>query len=684
MKTDQPITAATQDKLDRGPLVGQLATWVRAAPMKDGFVIGLTGPWGSGKTSVVNLLELELGDEVDVVRFEPWLFSSADQLVVRFFDEISRQLKARGLKKLGRKLARYGEAVSPAAQLVAGPVGQLLALPGRIVGDGQTSAATQRQELRTLLLRNQRRIVVFIDDIDRLRPEEALEVLRLIKLVGDLPGIVYLVPYDRVRVEEAAARAFMPSSSDEANARRRGRDYLEKIVQVTLAMPPPTRSTLWRITEAWINEAVKGREFVAWNESQWQPLAREVSRYMDTLRDAKRLANVVPASLDLCGDEVASMDVLALAALRVFDPDIHDALPEIATILTGGSSDIYDLARNRSEIETRDREIIDAVLENSTRKQITTELLRLLFPQAAQLLGGYSRGSTHDAQTRKRVSARPVLDRYIHLALGAGQAPAERVDQAIAGLADPNLLREALDSTLDAQLPDLLTRTRNRIGEQTEPNVVEASRVLLDVVPRMRDVARPWPVSSTSRDVLWVIEALVASEQDPDQRLAYAISIINAAPTLSMRADLLASFRVPEDESSIRSEIDLLTADDLAHYETALAQDALAASDEDWVSQDHPLWLLDIVGRRLGQAQGLTLLTRPALLTIALAQCTSHPTGGRFVRDLQPLVDIAGNDVLPLLEALANSARLSRDEQEDLRAALAHRVEHGPLKRPDE
>lgn len=58
---DRPILANEQDLLGRRPLVARLADWVRDAPLDEGFVIGLTGPWGSGKTSVLNLLEESLG-----------------------------------------------------------------------------------------------------------------------------------------------------------------------------------------------------------------------------------------------------------------------------------------------------------------------------------------------------------------------------------------------------------------------------------------------------------------------------------------------------------------------------------------------------------------------------------------------------------------------------------------------
>jgi predicted KAP-like P-loop ATPase len=92
LSSDRPISESSSDLLNRKRLVDRLARWVHEAPLDDGFVIGLTGPWGSGKTSILSLLESELVPETKVIWFEPWLFSAADELVPRFFEEIAAQM----------------------------------------------------------------------------------------------------------------------------------------------------------------------------------------------------------------------------------------------------------------------------------------------------------------------------------------------------------------------------------------------------------------------------------------------------------------------------------------------------------------------------------------------------------------------------------------------------------------
>jgi predicted KAP-like P-loop ATPase len=164
--------------------------------------------------------------------------------------------------------------------------------------------------------------------------------------VADLPGVVHVLSYDRARVQAAL--------SDRAG--QDGRRYLEKIVQVTMAVPPVARDRLSKLTFEWLQEAIGNRELEAWDSEAWSTLVSGgIENYIETLRDARRLANVVPAILDLAADEVAAMDVIALEAVRIFDPDVHEALASVADILTGAGSPFDLINREKGDAAARDK-----------------------------------------------------------------------------------------------------------------------------------------------------------------------------------------------------------------------------------------------------------------------------------------------------------------------------------------
>ena len=147
---DAPIRSLSEDRLGRRPFAQALAAEVMAAPVARGYVIGLTGPWGSGKTSILNMTVDALGDQAVVVQFNPWMFSGTEALVSSFFAEISKQLakKETKLKDIAGKLATYGQVLSPLAAVfgaggaVQGAANILQAL------SAAPSVFEQHQELR--------------------------------------------------------------------------------------------------------------------------------------------------------------------------------------------------------------------------------------------------------------------------------------------------------------------------------------------------------------------------------------------------------------------------------------------------------------------------------------------------------------------------------------------------------
>ena len=111
---DNPITHPEEDALGRTKPARSFAEQVLSLDSTQGVVVGVLGPWGSGKTSFVNLARGHLKDSnVTVLEFNPWMFSGADQLVQAFFVELSAQLKIRaGLAEIGKLLEDYGETFS--------------------------------------------------------------------------------------------------------------------------------------------------------------------------------------------------------------------------------------------------------------------------------------------------------------------------------------------------------------------------------------------------------------------------------------------------------------------------------------------------------------------------------------------------------------------------------------------
>ena len=199
---DRPIEYREQDRLGRRSFAEAIARQARAVPAQHGFTIAVVGEWGSGKTSVLNMVAETLVDDlksVAVLRFNPWLFGSADDLVARFFHELSAQLgrsRSEGLKDVAKALSNLGQSLAPLSP-ITGTTG-LANLFAKLTDHWTKppSLHDKRDHLSKALAASDSRVIVLIDDIDRLEAGETREIMRLVRLTSDLPNVIFLLAFD--------------------------------------------------------------------------------------------------------------------------------------------------------------------------------------------------------------------------------------------------------------------------------------------------------------------------------------------------------------------------------------------------------------------------------------------------------------------------------------------------------
>jgi hypothetical protein len=171
VRGDSPIRRSEDDALGRTVVAQSFARQILKLDATEGVVIGVLGPWGSGKTSFVNLARTEFAQAgVPILDFNPWMFSGAQQLVESFFVELAAQLKIRpGLAEVGQGLEEYGETFSGMAWLpLVGPwiergrgATKILA---KILQRRKEGVGGRRSKLETALSGLEKPIVVVLDD----------------------------------------------------------------------------------------------------------------------------------------------------------------------------------------------------------------------------------------------------------------------------------------------------------------------------------------------------------------------------------------------------------------------------------------------------------------------------------------------------------------------------------------
>ncbi|HEX5762135.1 MAG TPA: P-loop NTPase fold protein [Solirubrobacterales bacterium] len=479
---DGPIAHPDDDELGRKDFARALAADVRHAPKASGFVIGLAGPWGCGKTSLLKLAGHELRDDVSaVVVFNPWLFSGAEQLVTHFFAELAGQLEQSGrdrLNQIAGGLSVYGRLVSPLRYApfvggIAGLTSDAAGALGESLRSEDLSAEVQAQRIRADLLELEKPILVLVDDLDRLRPEEIVDVIRLIRLVGDFPNLVYIVAFDQAIVETA----LNGNGGD-------GQAYLEKIIHVPHTVPSVRHEDLTRVLQVALAEAIPNPTELRFEEQRFSSLFWEdVRPLFETVRDVRRFINAIRTSLELLGDEVDLADLLALEALRLFEPDAFAKTIEARYLLTGSGNPLDGgyarLFASRTEAD--DEAQVKAIVETSSDRDQIERIITQLFPLAEKHFGGslYDRSFKSEWKTKRRVAIGEVFDVYLHRRLAPGALPTREVEAMLKLFADKTALIEAVQRLDDEILRGLYMRLGDYEGTWSASEVRNAMEVVM-------------------------------------------------------------------------------------------------------------------------------------------------------------------------------------------------------------
>jgi len=315
---DNPISTASEDLLQRSKFVERIVREIDMIDASQGYVLAVMGQWGSGKTSVLNLVKGCLQNkEILVVDYNPWLLSGTEALVAGLFGEINAQLKQRGkqYRSIATKMLRYSELVAPFAAIpVAGSWSAgLLAMASfakKFRELRSVSVAEQKEQVTKALRSLDHPIVVIIDDIDRLDRAEVREIFKLVRLTASFPNVVYVLSFDRTRVEIALTEDGVP-----------GRAYLEKIVQNGFELPMIPRKVLTREVAQALDFALEQVKVRLDREVWDNTLLNIVVPAIKNMRDVRRLAMAVRSTAAALTDSVEVSDIVALESMRLFLPD---------------------------------------------------------------------------------------------------------------------------------------------------------------------------------------------------------------------------------------------------------------------------------------------------------------------------------------------------------------------------
>lgn len=303
---DEPITCSKDDLLNR-----KIDAYVAAEKLlstkteNNAFTFGIVAPWGNGKTSFLYMMKEHIdaknADDVVTISFHPWKYGKSSNLTYLFFEELSKAL-APYSTIFSRDIIRYARTVS---SIENSTMKFLWSILGCLVPQ---TVEEQYEDLKKKISNIQRKIVVFIDDIDRLGANEIEELFRLVRNTSNLPSMYFVMAYDKKYVVDTLNSIF-PSHS---------LSYSQKILQEEFFLPVIKNNELKAVLREKLSVFLNSEEMEQVDKLLNRELFNsiDVFSYIRTLRDIKRLANALRLHLRKLHGEIDICDYIILEILR--------------------------------------------------------------------------------------------------------------------------------------------------------------------------------------------------------------------------------------------------------------------------------------------------------------------------------------------------------------------------------
>lgn len=527
---DAPVGLAAEDRFDRAPFARRVAETIAGRAERSCLTVGIFGVWGDGKTSVLNFISESLTETKDIIQisFNPWRITGEEALLQSFFvtlaDGIAIKLKSKS-EEVGLLLKQYSFLLKPI------PVGGTSEV---IAGVGAALSSVSIEELRKRIGENLRasgkRLVVQIDDIDRLDREEIQALFRLVRLSADFENVTYILAFDQTMVAAALGERFATGPEKQNSA---GQNFLEKIVQVGLNLPPCSPESLAIYSYERIDRALSAaRVVLSEDEASSLPInfQRGVLPRIKTPRMVTRFANAIEFSLGLLKDEVNTADLILIEALRVFYPQLYSAIRDRPGIALGKDRETFkctDFVRNC------DRSL------NEVEIEAAVWVLNSLFPRTKTT--GYGDDWEPVWAGAKRACSFRYFERYFSYAIRSSDVSDKGIEEllGVAEAEDQMATRTILESLLK---PRNALRVIEKLREKSTALQPGASSALATSIAALSGALPTFDgmtyFSSPALQGAILVRNLL-KQIPPESRKDAAVRAAASAGSLSFMADLL-------------------------------------------------------------------------------------------------------------------------------------------------
>lgn len=509
--SDKAIESSEQDLLGRVTFSKQLGEAIYKYDGKDGLVLGVFGKWGTGKTSILNMVVNEINylsdnddDSPIIVNFSPWNYSDKDNLIGIFFEDLRIKLKLHSNKENMKQIVRAIDQYSGALNLllytsIVSSQNWIIMLKyplkclyryirGKILEDNDLDKV--KANLERVLIKSRQKIVVIIDDIDRLTNTQIRDIFQLVKQVGNFPNIIYVLSMDR----EVVCRALENVHNID------GAKYLEKIVQIPFEIPALLKPRLRELFLTKLENTIKAiSDNPKIDQAYWSEVFTNcIEPYIETLRDVNRVINTFQFRYKILYEETAFEDMVALTTIEVLEPQLYQWIGRNKDLLCSTYSHSFSaLFRNKSDYRTSIHEELKKLGINT---DIGIKFLSTLFPVFAEDIDERDyRYTESNIRETMRVAQEERFDSYFMFDLGGIPVSRYIINSYINILPLDDLIDTITEINNNGNIEYFIDELRSLVDTIPEKRLGLLSSVILNVLHKFSQNSQFYMLSAYTK-----------------------------------------------------------------------------------------------------------------------------------------------------------------------------------------
>ncbi|MCM0624515.1 KAP family NTPase [Lysinibacillus sp. OL1_EC] len=551
--SDSPIVDASQDIFNRFPFAQRVAKVISNRQDASSIVIGIYGAWGEGKTSVFNFIENELDQEEHVVciRFNPWRFADENTMLLNFFSDlvraIDRELETTG-EKLGEAINTY---VKPLAQFFGR--GESVDAVSSMLSSADIDEIKSRVE--KILEEEKKRVVIFIDDIDRLEKSEIHAIFRMVKLTADFKYTAYVLAFDKEMVSASLQERYGTANS------QAGRLFLEKIIQVPLQLPAIESADLRTFCFSAIDEALKVGE-ITLSENDVQQFVNQFHVFeaqMKTPRQAMLYSNIIMFSLPILKGEVNMVDLMLIEALRVFTPEIYMLIRENKEIF------LHQIQTyNEQQEKDKRRKLIDDTLISLNLNDVEDikRVLTYLFPRLGSIYSNiyYGHAGNAEWEANQRICSDKYFQRYFSYSVPRGDLSDIKINSFLNNLEHKTLEESIFDFEgliNEKNVVNFISKMRSKVKSLSNNEILKNLAMVIathgGIYPNPQQL---FQFSNTFAQAAMLVGEIVMKQNTKQEKVELAKELINQAKPLHFATEIFRWLRSSEGKEGNKLDED--------------------------------------------------------------------------------------------------------------------------------